>query len=113
MSCNDLTSNTEQTYPEFRPFDNSLIERWGLSDLPPPPEGPVPEKQAAPDIDTSTHKVEQDSLRYILGQLMLEADEQLGEIPENMGLAEREMRDAAKELGENEPALAIPLQPWS
>lgn len=61
-------------------------------------------------IDTSLHKGEQDALRYALGQLMLEADEKLGEIPQSMQNAEKEMRFSANALGENEPRISIPHQ---
>jgi hypothetical protein len=60
--------------------------------------------------DTQKNKAEQDALRYVLGQLMLEADEKLGEIPQNMQDAEKAMRDSAAKLAENAPALAVPPQ---
>ena len=63
-----------------------------------------------PDSDVQDHKVEQESLRYILGQLMLEADEKIGEIPKSMGLAEQEMRSSAEALGEGQPAQSVPHQ---
>ncbi len=63
-----------------------------------------------PPLSTQSHKTEQESLRYILGQLMLEAADVLDEIPEGMGKAEREMFSAATLLGENQPKLSIPHQ---
>ena len=108
--ANQSNNSYEYSYPEVSPFDNDLLEQWGIKDMPPPPDRQPQNKAPSKEIDTSEHKVEQDSLRYILGQLMLEADEKLGEIPENMGLAEREMRNAADQLARNQPLQAIPHQ---
>lgn len=63
-----------------------------------------------PQIDTQPHSAEQKSLRYILGQLMMEAGEQLDKVPENMGLAEQDMRGAEEMLGVNKPDEAVPHQ---
>ncbi len=60
--------------------------------------------------DTTGHQVEQDALRFVLGRLMLEAGEILDELPENLGLAEHEMRKSADALGENVPADSLPFQ---
>jgi uncharacterized protein (TIGR02302 family) len=68
------------------------------------------EQPTAPPPDTSTNKVEQDALRYVLGQLMLDADEQIGEIPESMGLAEQEMRHSSSSLDADNPGGSIPHQ---
>jgi uncharacterized protein (TIGR02302 family) len=64
----------------------------------------------APFIDTQENKTEQEALRYVLGQLMLKADEALDEIPENLGLAEQAMRGSSDALGESRPDLSLPLQ---
>jgi len=96
-------------YPEPMPLDENMQEmmkQWGLEQKMPPAPQPSPESQA----NTQQNKVEQDALRYILGQLMLEADEQLGEIPEKMQLAEQEMRNSADQLAQNQPQLSIPHQ---
>ena len=62
------------------------------------------------DVETSQNKIEQDALRYILGQLMLDTAEKIDEIPETMGQAEQEMRKSADELDENDPRASIPHQ---
>ncbi len=62
------------------------------------------------NIDTSQNKIEQEALRYILGQLMLEISEKLDKIPESMGFAEQEMRLSENALGNNEPIQSIPPQ---
>ncbi|MCB9991689.1 MAG: DUF4175 family protein [Rhodospirillales bacterium] len=98
----------EQEYPDFSPFDNELLDDW-VMDMPPPPKDP-PKQKPQDDVDTQEHKVEQDALRYILGQLMLETDEKMGEIPENMQKAEIEMRNSADALGENQPMQSVPHQ---
>ncbi len=64
----------------------------------------------APFINTEDNKTEQEALRYVLGQLMLEADSALDEIPENLGLAEQAMRGSSEQLGGNRPDLSLPFQ---
>lgn len=61
-------------------------------------------------LDTQPNKVEQEALRYVLGSLMLESSEKLGEVPEGMGKAELEMRDSSENLGLNQPTESIPHQ---
>ena len=62
------------------------------------------------ELDTTQNKAEQDALRYVLGQLMMDAAEKLDEIPEKMGMAEQEMRQSADALGENDPIGSGPHQ---
>ncbi len=59
---------------------------------------------------TPPAKEEQEALRYILGQLMLEVSEKLDEIPEAMGMAEQEMRLSENALGDDKPFESIPHQ---
>lgn len=61
-------------------------------------------------LDTQPNKAEQEALRYVLGSLMLESSEKLGEVPEGMGKAELEMRDSSENLGLNQPSESIPHQ---
>lgn len=61
-------------------------------------------------LDTQPNKAEQEALRYVLGSLMLESSEKLGEVPEGMGKAELEMRDSSENLGLNQPKESIPHQ---
>ncbi|MEM6781573.1 MAG: DUF4175 family protein [Pseudomonadota bacterium] len=97
----------EFDYGDLLPNDpNSPFDFEGL----PPAPQTTPQSTPNSQVDTSLNKVEQDALRYVLGQLMLEADRVLGEIPENMGLAEREMLGSSENLGTNRPDLAIPHQ---
>ena len=63
-----------------------------------------------PFINTEDNQTEQEALRFILGQLMVEASEMIGEIPEQMGLAEQSMRRSARALGVNRPDGSIPNQ---
>lgn len=63
-----------------------------------------------PFINTEENMAEQEALRYILGQLMLEADQKLDEIPENMALAEQAMRMSSQELESNRPDTSVPYQ---
>ncbi len=50
---------------------------------------------------------EQEALRYILGQIMIDVSEKIDNIPEKMGLAEQEMRYSAHALGEGNPQYSI------
>ncbi|MCD8497752.1 MAG: DUF4175 domain-containing protein [Alphaproteobacteria bacterium] len=61
-------------------------------------------------VDTQANKTEQDALRYVLGQLMLDAGEVFKDIPQNLGYAEMEMRESADRLGENRPDHSVPHQ---
>jgi len=63
-----------------------------------------------PSIDTQKNQIEQEALRYALGQLMREAGEKIDQVPESMGKAELEMRGSAKQLGANNPTQSIPHQ---
>jgi uncharacterized protein (TIGR02302 family) len=97
--------------PEFMPLDPGLLEKWDEGgEMPPAPEREQPPEPAQRSVNTQGHVPEQDSLRYVLGRLMLQADEQTGEIPEGMGLAEQEMRNSAAMLGNNDPAQSAPHQ---
>ena len=68
------------------------------------------QQEAPPFVNTQENQVEQEALRFVLGKLMVEASEKIGEIPESMGLAEIEMRGSAEELGYNNPLDSIPFQ---
>lgn len=61
-------------------------------------------------LDLSQHTVEQDALRFILGQLMIDVSEKVGNIPPQMGKAEMEMRESSDKLGQNMPGPAVPHQ---
>lgn len=63
-----------------------------------------------PFVNTEENQTEQEALRFILGKLMMEANDAIGEIPESMGLAEQEMRGSSEELGFNNPVDSIPYQ---
>ena len=68
------------------------------------------DKSANGALDTTKNKVEQDALRYTLGQLMMDAAEKLDEVPEKMGMAEQEMRGSGERLGDNDPTGSLPHQ---
>lgn len=95
-------------YGQNLPQNKNLLKDWGMEDMPPPPQtrknAPA---EKLPFINTQPHQVEQESLRLILGQLMLDASEQLSKIPENMGLAEQAMRRSEESLGENRPDKSV------
>jgi len=97
------------------PALEQMLKDFGMDSVPPAPESPEPQEHAQntdkqQQIDTRQNKVEQDTLRDILGQLMMDAAEKLNEVPEKMGMAEQEMRGSAEELGENNPTGSLPHQ---
>jgi uncharacterized protein (TIGR02302 family) len=97
------------------PALEQMLEDFGMDTIPPVPQNTSPEQpnkdeSSQQQIDTSQNKVEQDALRYILGQLMMEAADKLDEVPEKMGMAEQEMRKSANELGKNNPKDSVPHQ---
>ena len=109
------------TSPNITPRDLPALEQmlkdFGMDNVPPAPEQDKPkeedkaqDEQTQPQIDTSANKTEQDALRYILGQLMMDVAEKLDNVPENMGNAEQEMRGSAEELGKNNPDQSLPHQ---
>lgn len=103
--------DTNQDYGTPIPYEKDIFENWGSGDMPPTPEPEQSDnKENSSQVDTQGHKVEQDALRYILGQLMLDAHEKLDEIPENMEEAEQAMRESANKLELNQPDLSIPHQ---
>lgn len=60
--------------------------------------------------NTAPNTAEQEALRFALGELMRNANDILGDIPEGMGLAEQEMRKSSKDLGNNDPIQSVPHQ---
>lgn len=63
-----------------------------------------------PFVNTEANQTEQDALRFMLGNLMVAANEAIGEIPDAMGLAEIEMRGSSDWLGVNFPQESVPHQ---
>ena len=55
-------------------------------------------------------RAQQEALRRGLGELMLQMDDMLGNIPDAMGKAERAMREASRALGQGRPDEAVPNQ---
>jgi len=55
-------------------------------------------------------RAQQEALRRGLGELMLQMDEMLGNIPGELGQAERAMREASRALGQGQPGNAVPNQ---
>lgn len=107
-NLNDRFVNNKD-FGELLPPNIDLFMQWGLDDLPPPPS-PDNLKQTVPGVDFEARKAEQESLRFILGQLMIETSERVGKIPEKMGLAEREMLYSSDDLENSKPDLSIPHQ---
>ncbi len=100
----------QQQYPEYIPIDPGQVEQWGEGNIPPPPQPPAQPQQSRNNTNTQGSRAEQEGLRIMLGRLMLDADEQLGTIPEGMQKAEQEMRGSARQLGQNMPEASIPHQ---
>lgn len=105
----DMLGGLGMEYGQRLPNDRDLMREWGMDDMPPAPDTKK-EGGKAPFVNTAEHKVEQDALRFILGQLMVEASERIGNIPEGMGAAELNMRDSSEALEGNDPVASIPHQ---
>ncbi|PIW31050.1 MAG: TIGR02302 family protein [Rhodospirillales bacterium CG15_BIG_FIL_POST_REV_8_21_14_020_66_15] len=67
-------------------------------------------RQARPGDPNAMGRARQEALRRALGELMLQMDEMLGNIPGEMGQAERAMREASRALGQGQPGDAVPPQ---
>lgn len=104
------TPERPQSYGQTLPIDDETLKNLFGDDLVPPPAPKVPDMGIKPGIDTTKNKDEQEALRLILGKLMTEAAEQLGEVPDRMGKAELEMRGSSEQLGDNRPDSAVPHQ---
>lgn len=116
--------NLRDTIPQQpRQSLKEMLQDLGIDDMPPLPAPddalPMKKNKSAESqnsdfedepANTEDNKTEQEALRYILGQLMLEVSEKTGEIPDAMGAAEQEMRGSENALGENKPVQAIPHQ---
>ncbi|MGH1404457.1 MAG: DUF4175 domain-containing protein [Alphaproteobacteria bacterium] len=99
-----------------------MLKDFGFDVAPPSPEPQKKEEKneqsqtesqvqdEAAQTDISNSQTEQAALRYILGQLMLDAAEKLDDVPEKMGMAEQEMRLSEQSLGDNAPNRSIPHQ---
>lgn len=104
--------NQNRISPRNLPALENMLKDFGMNgEMPPPPPVETKDKPTKKSgVDTSRNKVEQEALRYILGQLMLKAAEHIDEVPEKMGMAEQEMRGSSKYLGKNSPILSVPHQ---
>lgn len=118
----DVQLQTER-FEDLPPIDMPSLEKmlkdFGIEDIPPPPpnpnkpatqepDQPQEQKESLPSVQDS--RAAQESLRYILGRLMLDAAEEIDEIPESMGLAEQEMRNSSEQLEKNKPHASVPHQ---
>lgn len=91
--------------------DTGLLQQWGLDNLPPPPqETRSGDNAPRREVDTAATGAEQEDLRRQLGDTMREANEKIGQIPDNMGKADQAMTESAAALGANNPAMSIPQQ---
>lgn len=102
-------------FADSLPLDDAILKNLDLGDFPPPPQDTPKDSSGFPGQNsdpakTQAGKAEQEALRYVLGQLMLDSSEQLDEIPESMGLAEQEMRGSEDALGAGDPVGSIPHQ---
>ena len=98
----------ESSFGKILPFDQNTMSDLGMNNMPPVPAAPP--SLSDQSVNTQANKTEQEALRYILGQLMMDAADVLDEIPETMGLAEQEMRGSSDALSGNDPAASLPHQ---
>ncbi|HEY8192269.1 MAG TPA: DUF4175 family protein, partial [Alphaproteobacteria bacterium] len=106
-----MQENGEKTYPDFLPADPEFMKQWGGEDqMPPPPSAPEDQSGGAKGTNMKEAQGRQEGLRKELGDLMLDADEALGQIPEGMQKSEQEMRGSSEQLGADRPDLSAPHQ---
>ncbi len=107
---NSSSNMTQRDLPALE----KMLEDFGMDKVPPAPENKPPEEQENEEpqqqVDTSQNKVEQDALRYILGQLIMDVAKKIDKVPEKMGMAEQEMRSSAEKLEANNPKHSLPHQ---
>ncbi len=103
-----LLDGQQNIAPRSAPSIEEMFKDFGIDGAPPAPK--QNNKTNELSVDTLPNKTEQEALRYILGQLMLDTAEKLDEIPETMGLAEQEMRGSEQALENNSPRTSIPHQ---
>lgn len=108
MQSLETLKNIKRGFGESLSEGETFPEEWNMKGLPPAPT--APKEPPSVVLNTSPHKTEQEALRFVLGQLMTEAGEKLGNVPENMGEAEQEMRASSNALGANAPLSSIPHQ---
>ncbi|HEY8190440.1 MAG TPA: DUF4175 family protein, partial [Micavibrio sp.] len=100
-----------QSYSAPLPPNAGLLKQWGIKNLPPQPQDTRTGDNAPRyKADTADGQGEQEGLRKILGDLMLETGEKLRQVPESMGKAEEEMGQSSKALGQNSPGESVPHQ---
>lgn len=105
-----MSGYEEKSYPDFLPADPDFMKQWGDSQMPPPPSAPAEQGDGVKGPDMKASQARQEGLRKELGDLMLEADEALGQIPEGMQKSEQEMRGSSAQLGADRPDLSVPHQ---
>ncbi len=107
----EMKESGAPVYPDFLPPEENLFEKWGEGAMPPAPqETPRDVKQPPRKVSTQIDKTEQERLRFLLGDIMRDAGEKLGDIPGNLQVAETDMRSSSGNLGENRPDLSAPHQ---
>ena len=108
MQSLETLKNIKRGFGDSLSEGETFPEERNMKGLPPAPTAPKGPPSVV--LNTSPHKTEQEALRFVLGQLMTQAGEKLGEVPENMGEAEQEMRASSNALGANDPLASIPHQ---
>ncbi len=103
-------NNAPSEQGEYQPPNQNQTDKGTPSESLPEAAQKGREELEEKFINTQPNKAEQQALRYILGQLMLEATEKLPDVPESMALAELEMRGSENNLEQNDPTGSIPHQ---
>lgn len=108
LRSHDIFKNTEKNFGDNLNGNENFPKDWNMDNMPPPPTIPKESNNIA--LNTDTQKKSQDSIRNDLLILITKAKEVLGDIPENMGLAEQEMSGSSESLAKNDPEQSIPRQ---
>lgn len=96
------------SWPDLLPPKSPETPGPDMGPMPPAPNDPTVSRP--PQSDTRANRAEQEALRLVLGEIMKEVGAAAGNVPDNLGKAEMDMRKAAQALGDDAPARAIPHQ---
>ncbi|HRC26713.1 MAG TPA: DUF4175 family protein, partial [Alphaproteobacteria bacterium] len=105
-TANDL----DFSWPDLLPPKTTEEGAPHMGPMPPAPNADPNSRPPSLPGNARSSRVEQEALRRVLGEIMKEVGAAAGEIPENLGKAEMNMRDAAQALGDNDPGGALPHQ---
>jgi uncharacterized protein (TIGR02302 family) len=94
----------QRSFGTTLPADAKTLREWKIDSMPPPPTNPASSLQKANALSERgmTLSKEQESIRLLLGELILSAGSAMGKVPESLQKAESEMRQSLSALLESD-----------